>query len=351
MLYVSGQQKPAKKRMGAENNMAFKASKIRVRKATPFGEGKPIIPNAGIASDYEKAILPYVKKMIVDYRLNILAVMDSNKAGEFYSGEAMDASIFDKIKTRNKTLNKIFEYVLDSLFKKWSKVFDDFAPDVSDKFVDKASKSAASSTEFSLEVAGIKEPRKTYNDYAKNVLGAAKDYNTTLISGIQKEAHEKVYNSVMLSLTSPNPEEQGQPVIIKALDDIGIQSENRVKLIARDQTSKLYGALGTDRMKQNGVMFFRWQHTFGPGGGKARGKIAWRESHEKLNNEVFWIDDPDLWTIGKYFTKKGDIGIPGYAINCHCRMIPIVLLTESDWESLSRRYSKKQVEEWREAEE
>ncbi|MEG0207043.1 phage minor head protein [Citrobacter sp.] len=327
--------------------MAFKASKIRVRKVTPFGEGKPIIPNAGIASDYEKAILPYVERMIADYRTNILAVMDTNKAGEFYSGEAMDASIFDKIKKRNTSLNKIFEKVLDGLFKKWSGVFSDFAPSAAEKFVGKASKAADSSTEFSLETAGIKEPRATYNDYARNVLGAAVNYNSTLISGIQEEAHEKVYSAVMLSLTSPNPEEQGQPGIIKALDEIGIQSKNRVKLIARDQTSKLYGALGTDRMKQNGVMFFRWQHTFGTGGGKKRGRIAWRESHEKLDNEVFWIDDPDLWTVGKYFTKKGDIGIPGYAINCHCRMIPIVMPTESDWESLMRRYSKKQVEEWR----
>lgn len=327
--------------------MAFKASKIRVRKVTPFGEGKPIIPNAGIASDYEKAILPYVNRMIEDYRSNILAVMNTDKAGDFYSGEAMDASIFDKIKKRNKTLDKIFEFVLDNLFKKWSKVFDDFAPEVSGDFVNKASKSANSATEFSLEVAGIKEPRSTYNDYAKNVIGAATNYNTTLISGIQKEAHEKVYNAVMLSLTSPNPEEQGQPGIIKALNEIGIQSKNRVHLIARDQTSKLYGALGTDRMKQNGVMFFRWQHTFGTGGGKKRGRIAWRESHENLDNEVFWIDDPDLWTVGKYFTKKGDIGIPGYAINCHCRMIPIVMLTDSDWESLSRRYSQKQVDAWR----
>ena len=327
--------------------MAFKASKLRVKRATPYGEGKPIVPNAGVSRWYIDQLTPYVKAMAKDYQTNLEAVMNTKKADQFFDGEAMDASIFDLIKKRNKKIEEIFTRVLDGLNKKWSNVFSGLAKKVAPEFVDQADTAANTSTRYSLEVAGIEQPRMTYNEYARNVKGAAINYNTTLISGIQEEAHEKVYNSVMLSLTSPNPDEQGMPGIEKALHDIGIHAENRVKLIARDQTSKLYGAFGTDRMKQNGVMFFRWQHTFGGGGGSKRGKIAWRESHEKLDGEVFWIDDPDLWKVGKYFNKKGDIGIPGYAINCHCRMIPIVLLTESDWESLSRRYSKKQIEEWR----
>ena len=322
--------------------MTFKASKLRVKKATPFGEGKPIIPNAGVSRWYADQLQPKVAAMTAEYEKIIMDVLETPQSDQFFESSAMDASIFDLIKKRNKRLDKIFDDVFSALNKKWSKIFEKLSEDIAPEFVRRAAEAANGSALFSLSAAGITEPRKEYDTQLKNSLGSYTDYNKTLITSIHAEAHDKIYNSVMTSMTSPIPEEQGMAGIKKTLGEIGINEKNRVSLICRDQTSKLYGALGADRMKNNGVRFFRWQHTFGPGESKKKGKIAWRESHMHLNNEVFWIDDPDLWKPnGKYFTKKGDIGIPGYAINCHCRMIPIVMLTAADIVSLENKYDKK----------
>lgn len=349
--------------------MAFKASKIRVKKVAPYGEGKPIIPNVGLAREYESAIQPHILKMFDEYSNAIKKVMGTDQADDFFEGVAMDAGIFDLINWRNKRLDKMFEVVLAALNKKWSKIFNLAAVELLESnlsngdgkgWCEKAGEAAAKATLFSLKAGGIADPRETYFRNNKDIrieYGAVVNYNTTLITGIQQESHEKIYGAIMRSITSPNPEEQGMPYIMAEVAKEKDVSTNRLKLIARDQTSKIYGAMGTENMKKNGVMFFRWQHTFGAGSGAAKrggtkGRVQWRESHEKMDGQVFWIDDPNLWnsaSYGWFGRKKGDIGIPGYAINCHCRLVPIVMMTESDWNSLLNLYSEKQVQEWREA--
>lgn len=293
---------------------------------TPSNAGRPIIPNEGIIIWYADSISPSIKGMTADYRTEIMKVMETEKAEVFFVGDASFSSIFNG--------------VLDRLNKKWSKIFEELGKDVAPKFVSRAEKAAAGAADFSMSAAGIEQPRSTYSDHISKARAGYVKYNETLISGIQATQHKKMYGAIMESLTSPNPEAQGQKGIIKALDEIGVNDKNRAKLIARDQTSKLYGALAVDRMKNNGVQYFRWQHVFGPGKNKNKGKVQWRESHMELNGKIFHVDDPDLWRTGRYFTRQGDIGIPGYAINCHCRMIPLVLFTQDDIAEIKSRYGE-----------
>lgn len=302
----------------------FKPSKERIRKVVPSNQGRPIIPNAGIIQWYADKLTPSVIKMTEDYRKEIMKVMSTEKAEVFFVGDASFSSIFNG--------------VLAELNKKWSKIFEALGKSVAPDFVDKTERAAAGAADFSMKTAGIEQPRSTYSEHISKARQGYVKYNETLISGIQAKQHAKIYDAVMTSLTSPNPEAQGQVGIIKALNEIGINDKHRTKLIARDQTSKLYGALAVDRMKNNGVTYFRWQHVFGPGKNSNKGRVQWRESHMAMNGKIFSINDPDLWKVGKYFTRKGDIGIPGYAINCHCRMIPVVVLTSSDIEEIRQRY-------------
>lgn len=276
----------------------FKASKIRQIRAARPGEGKPIVPNAGIVHWYEGQLNPYVTAMLEDYRKSLLNELHAPDTVEFF---AMDASVSNS-----------FAGIFNALKKKWNKVFNALSKDIGGKFVDKASVAAEASVDYSLSTAGIKEPRSTYTEHIRNTMDGYTHYNETLITEIHQKAHSQIYNSVMASLTSTNPEEQGQKGIIAALKKIGIETKERTELIARDQTSKLYGALAVDRMKDNGVQYFRWIHVMGSNA-KNKGKIAWRVSHEALDGEVFRVDDPELWQLGKYFSKRGDIGIPGHA--------------------------------------
>jgi hypothetical protein len=56
-----------------------------------------------------------------------------------------------------------------------------------------------------------------------------------------------------------------------------------------------------------------------------------------MDEGVFKVDDERFWHVGTiYFTKmgangifsavlkKGDVGPPGWAINCRCRAVPLI---------------------------
>ncbi|QOV06225.1 minor head protein [Burkholderia phage Maja] len=282
--------------------MAFKASKKRQRRAPePFGRGSPIIPNAGIEAWYRREMNGVVRAMLEDYRTKIREAIEHPEVERFY-GDAAAKTVFIR--------------VLERLNKYWQETFEGFAAKCAPEFVSKTEQSVTTSTLASLSVAGVNEPRATYNEAVSNTLGAAIDFNHTLITGIQKETHEKIYESVMLSLTSPNPEQQGTSGIENAIREAGITAKNRVDLIARDQTSKLYSSLSDDRMRENGCEEFEWLHS-------SAGKTQ-RESHVHLDGRIFRLDDPRLWEVGGELNlKKSDVGPPGWAINCRCRKLPV----------------------------
>lgn len=241
--------------------------------------------------------------MIKDYRDELEKASANPSVEAFFAEDASPNSVFNKVMRR--------------LDKKWSEVFRGFAMKYAEEMVKKVDSHAKSSTFFSLSAAGVKEPRETYNASVKNTLQASVDFNHTLITGIQKEVHEKLYTSVMLSLTSPDPEKQGASGIQNALVEANSFSKKRIELIARDQTSKVYSSLATERLKQNGCEYFKWLHS-------SAGKVP-RQSHVDKDGEIFKVDDPRLWE-----GPKADQGPPGWAINCRCRMLPVFGYSEEE---------------------
>jgi SPP1 gp7 family putative phage head morphogenesis protein len=284
--------------------MAFSASKSRKRRdQRPVGRGRPINPSAAIREWYAGEINSICKLMIEEYRAQIKEALKSGPVAKFF---ATDAAATNKLTSS-----------LSKLEKRWARIFNAFAEKTAAEFIKKVDEGATTATLMSLKTAGIDQPRAAYTSNVANTLQAAQEFNHTLITNIQKETHEKVFNAVMLSLTSPNPEEQGQSGIENALKEIGSFSKNKVKLIARDQTSKLYSSLSDERMAENGVEEFEWAHS-------SAGKEP-RHSHQKMDGHIFKLNDPRLWQIGGEFDlKKGDLGPPGWAINCRCRKIPVI---------------------------
>ena len=278
--------------------MAFQASKKRERRApAPVGVGKPLIPSAAIREWYDKQLSSVTRAMIDDYREQIGKALEDKSVQVFFATDAAAASVL--------------KGVVKELNRKWSDVFKAFAKKTSHEFTKRVDEQATSSTLASLSVAGVQQPRAAYNSGVENTLSASQDFNNTLITGIQQEVHEQIYSAVMLSLTSPNPEEQGQTGIESALKEAGIKSKKRIDLITRDQTSKLYSALSDDRMRENGITRFRWLHS-------SAGKVP-RQTHVDKDGEIFDLDDPRLWE-----GPKADQGPPGWAINCRCRKLPII---------------------------
>lgn len=277
--------------------MAFKASKKRQQApAQPMGRGLPIIPSAAIEAKYRRDMNALTASMLADYKERLEALFQTTPMRKFF---AMDAAVPDSATS-----------VLKSLQQRWSKIFENFAKKAAPEFVDDVEQQATAATLHSLSVAGVKAPTAAYNENIANTIKASKDYNFTLITNISKESHEKIYSAVMLSLTSPNPEEQGLGGIRSALIKEGIESKNRIKLIAKDQTSKLYASLSDERLEENGCEEFEWLHS-------SAGKVP-RQSHVEKDGQIFKLNDPKLWE-----GKKADQGPPGWAINCRCRKVPV----------------------------
>jgi uncharacterized protein with gpF-like domain len=207
--------------------MAFQASKTRQKRARkPVAEGKTLTPNAAVEAWYRGQLRALCAAMVDDYRAELKDAIEHPDAERFFG---LDAATDD-----------LFKRVLNRLRRKWNDVFKGAAAKLSTDFVDKVDTVSKTSSWFSMSAMGIEEPRVRYTDSVRQTIDATKEYNFTLITNISEEVHEKVYSAVMLSLTSPDPEQQGVSGITNALREIGKFSEKRIELIARDQNAKLY---------------------------------------------------------------------------------------------------------------
>lgn len=277
--------------------MTFKPSKKRQRRAPdPILRGNPIIPSAAIERWYRRELNGITAAMLREYREALLEV-----------GKIQ----MPVLRAMDEAPSVAFNTILNSLRQRWSKIFESFARQTVRKFVDDTETAATSATLFSLSTAGLVAPESRYNEGVQNTLQATTLFNHTLITNISQKAHENIYAAVMESLTSSDPARQGMAGITSAVKHAGIECKKRIRTIARDQTSKLYSAVSDERMLQNGVEEFEWEHS-------SAGKTQ-RQSHVEKDGQVFKINDPRLWE-----GPKADQGPPGWAINCRCRKRPVI---------------------------
>lgn len=281
--------------------MGFKASKKRERRPQErVGIGSPITPSYALELWYKKQIGELTEPMISDYFESLQKSFEDAEVKKFFG---MDSA------------SSFLTGLMSRLKRKWADVFAKQSINLAKKYVSKIDEAATSSVLNSLSVAGVQAPVAKYSQNVQNTINGFEEWNTTLVTKISEEIHEKIFNAVMASLTSPNPEQQGVAGIQNALKEVKEFSAKRRKFIAEDQTSKLYSVLADERMEQNGVEEFDWIHS---GGGKYP-----RTCHEKMNGMTFKINDPRLWEIdGELGLKKGDLGPPGWAIGCRCKRRP-----------------------------
>jgi hypothetical protein len=270
--------------------MAFKASNVRQRKKPdPVAKGTQLIPSAAVREWYERQMRAAFKSMIDDYKEQL--------------NEALQTRDVEKHFAKDAAAESILTDVLKRLDRKWTSIFKQYAKMTAEAFTEKVDKHSRSTCWHSLKVIGIEQPNKSYSRNIENTISAAQTFNNTLITNVQRDVHEKIFSSVMLSLTSPDPAQQGVSGIENALKEVGSFSSKRIELIARDQNSKLYSSLNLDRLRDNGIEKFMWIHS-------SAGKVP-RPSHVAKDGEIFTMDDARLWT-----GPKADQGPPGWAINC-----------------------------------
>lgn len=123
-------------------------------------------------------------------------------------------------------------------------------------------------------------------------------YNTALIKNVSGEVQLKIFDEIRKDPT-------GLPPLEQRIKDVTGFSDARVRLIARDQTSKLNSELSAMRHKAAGFTKYQWTTS---------GDERVREEHVDLDGNIYRYDEP---------TDEQDGLQPGQPINCRCLAEPI----------------------------
>lgn len=197
----------------------------------------------------------------------------------------------------------------NALMKRFNAYFAVNAPIVAERHADAVNKASSSAVHQSLKElsGGLSLPTVALSDGTLQVLNASIIENVSLIKSISMEYLGGVQQAVMRSITTGRGMADLQPYLVKHKE----LTFKRARMIARDQTTKAYNNLNRDRMQSVGLTHFTWRHT--------AGSKHPRELHIKYDGMVFAFDKPPVID-----ERTGERGIPGQAINCHCRMQPVI---------------------------
>ncbi len=139
----------------------------------------------------------------------------------------------------------------------------------------------------------------------QSVAEAATKANVALIKSIPDKHFDKIQDALLKNM------ERGMRFedLAKEVERIGKVTESRAKLIARDQTSKMNGAMTQIRQMSLGIERYIWQTS---------GDERVRDDHAANDGETFRWDKPP------------PTGHPGHDVNCRCIAIPIFDLDDPD---------------------
>jgi SPP1 gp7 family putative phage head morphogenesis protein len=259
-------------------------------------KGTPLNPSAAIEQRYYTALHVLIARMIADTELELRKLFRTEHAEEFF---AQDASVSSQARILTNALIKKYTDLFASLSKPMA---ERFAAE-SDTSSDLAVKSSIRHLSDELTLSTKTITSGPLND----ILNAAVTENVGLIKSIPTQYLGGVQGAVMRSITTGNGMQDLVPYLQKHK---GI-TLRRARMIAQDQTKKTFSALSKARMEKIGVQEYRWLHT--------SGSRHPRKLHIQMSGSIYRYDDPPVID-----ERTGERGIPGQAINCACRMQPIL---------------------------
>jgi len=261
----------------------------------------PLNYNFSSQIKYSKELKKLVRRMTKTVRREIEKFFKSDDMEVFHAEQvkmAQDASVASQAKI-----------LTNKLISRFTWLFNDKAPDLAEMMVNSQLKNSRVSLAASLkELSGgltIKTNFMTgdLNEVVKSIVAE----NVSLIKSIADVYLSNVQKSVLRSITFG----QGLKDLIPQLKKFDGMSERHANNVALDQTRKAYNCINKARMEKVGVKKFKWLHS---GGGQKP-----RKDHIEMNGNIYSFDD--LPVIDK---RTGERGIPGQAINCRCRMAPVI---------------------------
>lgn len=186
-----------------------------------------------------------------------------------------------------------------------------------DKIISKWLKKALKSTDESIrkvlfEMSG-KEITINYNRAYDDILRLIIDRNVQLITNTTSQTLTNIENIVFDGMTTGG----GWGEIEKTLKEQKVVADNRIKLIARDQTAKANATLNELQQRDAGIKFFMWRTM-----GDERVSTG-KGGHKQLDGKIYAWDEKENYPV---IDSYGNTGLPSQRPNCRCVALPVWIL-------------------------
>lgn len=205
-----------------------------------------------------------------------------------------------------------------TLRQRWE-LADRKAQELASGFVKRVDKATASAIERLVgDAMGVDLLKILNQEGLTNIVDAGIAANIQLIKSIPSTYLDKV----QMIITQEGTKGRSGKSLIKQIQEVYPVTENRARVIARDQTSKLNGDITRQRQVAAGIRGYRWRTV---------GDSSVRESHKERNGKFYAWNPED---VGKKLEdgsvmldpEADDIGHPGEDYQCRCIAEPVIEL-------------------------
>ena len=273
-------------------------------------QNKPVKAPYAMELQYRRELYTLIEGMDRDFR-TILKIYREKQ-----NQIAMDESM----------LSTDIEDKILKLGNRWRTRFNDYAKKNAQKRVEKTLKQTDSQLTAVLAAfftaQGLIDILKKKTESLMQVMKVNTAENVSLIESIPDQYIKRVQTMVTNIMSGAGNWVDLRGAIIKT-KDITLR---RAKMIARDQTNKVFNALTLRRFEQLGITRVKWKHSHADKEPRHYHITQWDGSSGIDNGEpngldgfVFDLNNPPV--IDK---KTGQRGFPGVLTNCSCMMVPIV---------------------------
>lgn len=280
-------------------------------------KSKNLVPPEATALVYSRDLRKLVKEMIKDYK-SLIGI---------YREKKDQIAIDDE---KGSWLTTDIQARLHKLGSKWEKKFIEFAEYNSPKVVKKVLKSTDLQLKRALVHFFSNERLELIGDNVipnslKQVMNAHIIENVSLIKSIQSQYHKRIVGEITRSITSAGSIQELAEVISK----YNKKGLDRAKLIAEDQTRKMYSTMNLQRFQQLGIKKVQWLHTHLKETSRPYHIRKWDGDYSNyphvngLNGLIFDINNPPV--IQEATKSQPEIrGYPAQLPFCRCIMRAII---------------------------
>ena len=277
---------------------------VKQFRPTAVSRGAALNFPVGVEIRYTREVNRILNAVMRATQAGVLKVFATPAAEEYYAEDASFTSIANQ--------------KLDALFERLSARTQVEANRIARGMVSDTNKRSRSSMAGSLKElsGGVTLNPSNLGGAIPEILQSSIAANVDLIVTISESYLSKVSDAVYRSIQSGRGLEDLIPFMRKQK---GI-TKRHGRNVALDQTRKAFNSLNKARMENVGLSKFEWLHS---GGGQRPRELHITPFPAGLNHGIFDIHDPPIID-----EKTGERGLPAQAINCKCRMIPVLVFDE-----------------------